>query len=185
MTVAMTVERYTVEKLLIRNAPVSDGLGTLDPVSVIVEDFGPGAGKITITCFGEAWSNYWGSMGEQHTLMSFFLKCDSDYLVRKLKGGIEHEIRYLDAERMEKDLKAEIVRLRRQDDLTHEQAREYWNDACGVGVDESDYSGIYADVFGDEWWYRLPRKPNPDYEYLTRIVQAVKAGFKQLQEQPA
>jgi hypothetical protein len=32
-------------------------------------------------------------------------------------------------------------------------------------------------IFGDEWWCEIPQKPNPKYEYLLRILRAVKAGL--------
>ncbi len=33
-------------------------------------------------------------------------------------------------------------------------------------------------VFGDEWWYKLPKKPNPKYQYLCRIIAAAQEGVK-------
>jgi len=33
------------------------------------------------------------------------------------------------------------------------------------------------DVDGDEWWYSLPQKKNPSYEYLTRIVDTIKEAL--------
>jgi hypothetical protein len=34
------------------------------------------------------------------------------------------------------------------------------------------------DVFGDEWWYDFPKKPNPKYEYISKIVDIVKEALK-------
>lgn len=178
--VLMKITRSTVEKIVIANAVMSDGCGTLDPIAVMIEDCGDGAGKITITCWGEAWTHYWSHMGCGVKFMDFFSKASDDYLVGKLKTGIEHEVKDLDPERMEAVLKAEIVRLRREDRLTHEAARDFWNQA--EWVDESNYDNTFSEVFQDEWWYDLPRKPNPDYQYLLNIVKAVKAAFLQLKE---
>ena len=177
----MKITRSTIEKIVISNAAMPDGCGTLDSIAVMIEDCGDGAGKITITCWGEAWTHYWGHMGSGVRLMDFFSKASDDYLVGKLKTGIEREVKDLDPERMEKCLKAEIVRLRREDSLTHEAARDFWSQA--EWVDESNYGDIFSEVFQDEWWYELPRKPNPDYEYLVNIVKVIKAAFLQLKEQ--
>ena len=180
----MKVETSQVKKLLITGAKLPEGLGTLDPISVIVENFGPGAGKITITCFGEAWSNYWGCMDEQHTLESFFCKADKHYIAGKLKNGIEDRIKDDDPDTIEKALKREIVKSRRNDEMSKSEARDAWNNSehyadaiayGNIGDGESDL--LYA-VFGDEWWYRLPKKPNPDYEYLCNIIEAVKEALK-------
>ena len=33
------------------------------------------------------------------------------------------------------------------------------------------------ELMGDEWWYRLPQKPNPDYVYLCRIIRTVQEAL--------
>jgi len=178
----MDIVKSTVEKIIITNADMPNGCGVLDPIAVIAEDQGPGAGKITITCFGEAWTHYWSHMGETTKLMPFFVKASDDYLVGKLKTGIDAEVQDLDPERMEAALKREIVLQRRDGDLDRRRARELWNDA--ERVHEGDYADIFSDVFGDDWWYSLPHSPNPDYLYLTNIVKAVKAAFRQIVTAP-
>ena len=42
-------------------------------------------------------------------------------------------------------------------------------------------------VLGDEWWFRLPKEDNPDYIYLGKIVDTVKAAFslEELQQKKA
>lgn len=51
----------------------------LDPVSVFLEDFESGKGKITIECYGKYWSAYWGAMGER-TISEFFSSCSDNKL---------------------------------------------------------------------------------------------------------
>lgn len=108
----MKITESTVKKITITNVQ------NLDPVSVMVEDFGQGEGKITITCFGEAWSHYW----------------------------------------------------RREGDISKETARERW-----------DSNELLYEVFGDEYWYCTPKKPNPEYQYLCRIIKTVQAGLRELE----
>ena len=117
-------------------------------------------------------------MGETNKLADFFCQASHDYLICKLKTGINAEIDDDDSEELEKLLKKEIIKLRREDSLTHEQARDLWNEA--TSVDWNERHNVCYEVLGDEWWYRTPKKPNPDYEYLRQIVTTVKAAFKEL-----
>ena len=179
----MKIEQSQVTKLMIT------GVKDLDPVAVIVENFGPGAGKITITCFGEAWSNYWGSMCEQHTLESFFCKADKHYLAGKLKTGIKDRIRDTDPATIEQSIKTKIIKYRKEGDMEKAVARDCWDSSTWLceGIADnnigSEASNLLYTVFGDEWWCCLPEVPNPDYEYLCRIIETVKEAFKQLKEQ--
>lgn len=56
----MQVKRTTVEKIRIEDINETH---RLEPVEVIVENFEPGTGKITISCYGQVWTGFWGSMG--------------------------------------------------------------------------------------------------------------------------
>jgi len=49
------------------------------------EDFGDGKGRVTITCYGEAWTAYWPAMGTM--IREFFLCADDDYLANRLQGA--------------------------------------------------------------------------------------------------
>ena len=72
----------------IYNFPMLPGRGTLDPVRVILNDYGPGRGGIILTCFGEAWTYYWGSIGGDQDIAQFFTSSDLEYFVRKLGHNI-------------------------------------------------------------------------------------------------
>jgi hypothetical protein len=76
----MRVEPTTVKAFTIYD---NDGSARLDPVLVILQDFGGGAGRIVLECYGEAWSSYWGAMGAQ-TVQQFFMASSVDYLVNAL-----------------------------------------------------------------------------------------------------
>lgn len=54
----------------------------LDPVTVILQDFG-GSGRLTVECYGLAWSTYFGAIGTA-TLRKFLAGCDSDYLANRM-----------------------------------------------------------------------------------------------------
>ena len=55
----------------------------LDPIFCYFEDFEPGAGRITVACFGDAWTGAWGAMGDR-TVRKFVAECGADYLSSSL-----------------------------------------------------------------------------------------------------
>lgn len=46
----------------------------LDPIRVMAENYEPGRGRITITCYGKAWTAAWFAMGGD-TVQAFFHSC--------------------------------------------------------------------------------------------------------------
>lgn len=58
----------------------------LDPIHVFWLDVALGAGYVTIICFGQAWTAYFGAMSGK-TIREFFASCDVDYIVTALKQG--------------------------------------------------------------------------------------------------
>lgn len=59
----------------------------LDPIFVVMQDLGPGVGRLLIECYGDAWSGYWGAMGTDYTLERFLLGCSADYVAGKMLGS--------------------------------------------------------------------------------------------------
>ncbi|MET4817761.1 hypothetical protein, partial [Endozoicomonas lisbonensis] len=126
-------------------------LERLDPVTFITEDLGNQRGKLTVDCFGEAWTAYWGAMGCD-SVAEFIDSCDRYYLAGKL-SNIDSTI--TDYEQVGKKI--------------------------GVGINRESLPFLVDELFiayGDEWWEELPTTDNPDYVYLCRIVDAVKAAVK-------
>ena len=56
---------------------------SLDPIIVYFEDSAPGRGRITIACYGDAWTGGWGAMGNR-TVRQFVYGVDPDYLAGSL-----------------------------------------------------------------------------------------------------
>ena len=71
---------------LIVDAMQITGAPALDTINVYWEDFGERRGQVTITCWGEAWTCYWGSMPE-NTVREFFLKANDEYIANRLQGS--------------------------------------------------------------------------------------------------
>ncbi|HAS6054690.1 TPA: hypothetical protein I7122_18325 [Vibrio vulnificus] len=172
----MKIEKATVTKLYLSEIP------KLDPVGVFLEDYQKGQGKITIECFGESWSHYWPAMGGR-SLTEFFVSCNVDYLARKLsdvKPGID------DYEAFEIVATKEVLRKRRADELDADKAREIYDELKISSLDSDDGEWwcrenpeILEDLFGEEWWYSIPKKENPNFGYVCRIITAVQEGLKQ------
>lgn len=59
----------------------------LDRIHVFWMDVAPGAGYVTIICYGQAWTTYFGSMGKATSIKEFFAGCGTDYMLTKLGIG--------------------------------------------------------------------------------------------------
>jgi hypothetical protein len=141
----MKITQSTVTKLLLSD------LNSLDPVTVIMEDFATGQGKLTVDCYGKAWTAYWGAMGD-HKIAEFINTAEIDYLANKLTTV---PCRITDYDAISKKI--------------------------GVDVDRDSlafYVDALVSAYGPEWYMDLPATTNPEYSYLCRIVSAVKDAVK-------
>lgn len=180
----MKVTQSTIQQLVITDVE------RLDPVRVMIENIRPGVGCITITCFGKSWTASWSAMSGM-TIQEFFLSCNNSYLINCLDRGISSVI---DGENNDANIdfvKKEICMLRREGEISREEARGFWEEAEGSNDVREKCCSFYLGspllkLFGDEPWYAgWPTVPNPDYEYLERIVQAVREAIKQTLAVPA
>ncbi|MCE3262598.1 MAG: hypothetical protein K0R43_1677 [Pseudoduganella sp.] len=167
----ISIVASTVQQILIRGA---EGL---DPIRVMIEDFELGQGRITITCWDNAWVNYWGAMSKS-TMAEFFLRASTGYLADKMKSGIEREV--CDQEALDRGCRAEVIKQRRAGDIDKKDARALWEriDWAELEAPVILNSDLFDDIFGEEWWCQLPQRQNPEYVYLCKIIEAVKAGLR-------
>lgn len=70
------------ESLTIFDATMPPGKGVLDPITIILRDFG-GSGQIIVECYGAAWSHWFGAIGNR-SLRKFISEVDKHYLSGKL-----------------------------------------------------------------------------------------------------
>jgi hypothetical protein len=172
----MKIEQSTVTKLLLSE------LENLDPVTVFLEDFEPGKGKITISCYGKSWSSYWGAMSGDD-VATFFRWVSPDYVIGCFDTQL-HSTRFSGAALVKK-ARAQILKDRRRFDIDAATAREQYDEAGDLGqVPSVDYLGhaypeLMEQLFGYEWWHSAAdaSEPNPEYLYLERIIKAVQAGL--------
>lgn len=171
----MNIEESTTRKLKLTD------LDRLDPITIFLEDLGPRQGKITINCYDKSWSSYWGGMGDC-TIAEFFVSCDDHYLCKNL-SSINSTV--TDADNLDLWLKGSIVKLRKELDIDREEARDLWDEVelCCENeeswLQSNDGHRLCERIIGDDWWCSIPETTNHEYEYLVRIVSAVREALQQ------
>lgn len=151
----------------------------LDSITIYLENFEPGRGKITIECFGKSWSSFWPAMGGRR-VEEFYVSCNDEYLAKNLSDCRSH-IPVTAPSELCNYLRPQIINQRRAGELKKEQARRFWEEAETITL-ASDYCSnteLMHDVLGDDWWLSLPERENPDYNYLIRVIRAVREGLRQ------
>lgn len=171
----MNVQHQTISKLRISDVP------RLDPVNVYVERVRDNAGHLTLTCFGKAWTAYWGNTGMEN-VTDFIISSDIGYLASCLQPGIERE--EYDPEEALAIGKRRVLHARRARSISKEQANDEYNELAGYHMEDDPWQqvDVMHALLGENWLERLPMRANPDYVYLTKIIDAVCAGLKQHRE---
>lgn len=76
----MRIEKLPdTETFQIHDAPA------LDPITVFLQSMGERQGRITVVCYGRAWSAYFGGM--PRPIRDFLSSCDAEYLAGKMEYG--------------------------------------------------------------------------------------------------
>jgi hypothetical protein len=149
----------------------------LDPVTVFLENYEPGRGKITIECYGESWSSFWGAMSVD-TVETFFRRCDEHYLAKNL-SSVAADVFDEDAAR--KMVTKSIIELRKNKEINHCEARHaVWQIESHETMDHYIYcsNDVTKHVIGAEPWHMdWPTKPNPKYVYLCLIIKTVQKAL--------
>ncbi|MHB2214252.1 hypothetical protein ACX64P_12475 [Raoultella ornithinolytica] len=173
-----------VEKSDVLAFTISD-VERLDPVRVMIENYEPGKGRITITCFGKAWTGAWLAMGGD-TVQEFIKRVSNDYLI----GYFDPQMQSTVDDDNDANLvfvKGEIIKLRRQQEIDADEAREMWEEAESADdVKVSCCNYLVGDkllnLLGDDPWYaKWPAVPNHNYQYLERIIDAIRCGLAELE----
>lgn len=157
----------------------------LDPIRVMAENYEPGQGRITITCYGKAWTSAWFAMSGD-TVQKFFIRVSNDYLIGCFAPMLNSEVDD-DNEANLEFVKAEICKLRRSDEIDHAKARDMWEAAeysSDVKEDCCSWTrgSVLNELFGDDPFYaKWPTVPNQEYQYLERILDAVREALKQME----
>ena len=177
----LLVETSTVTKLYITGAE------RLDPITVFLEDFEPCKGKITVSCWGKSWTAFWGGMWDGMTVGQFFCELDAGYII----GYFDQQLssRKFSGDLLADKARRQVLKERRTFCYDQDEARELFDEAEDLRHSESidqlhfAHSELMTKLFGDEWWHLSSSNdasvPNPDYEYLCRIIAAVQQALRQ------
>lgn len=109
-----------VEKSDVLAFTISD-VERLDPVRVMIENYEPGKGRITITCFGKAWTSAWFAMGGD-TVQEFIKRVSNEYLIGYFDPQLQSTVDDDNDANLE-FVKGEIIKLRRQQEIDADDAR--------------------------------------------------------------
>lgn len=175
----------TVEKIDVLSFVIT-GAERLDPIRVMIENYEHGKGRITITCYGKAWTAAWFAMGGDD-VQTFIKRVSNDYLIDNFDPQLLSTVDD-DNDANLLFVKSEIIKLRREREIDAVLAREMWYEAenaddvkescCCFGVGNK-----LLNLFGDDPWYaNWPTAPNPKYQYLERVLNAVRDGLKQIEK---
>ncbi|EIM1710235.1 hypothetical protein JFQ88_004132 [Aeromonas dhakensis] len=172
----MKIVTSTIQKVWI---PESDDL---DPITVYLENYEPGRGKITIECWGKAWSAAWPAMSKR-SIEQFFIDTGVPYLVGCLAPGVESEVLNPDLDELRAKVCRDIFSRRRTHHFDKDMRRELYEQAQVLEISSNDCSDyeLMAAVYGCEWWRDGPdelKVPNQQYVHLCRVIEAVKEGLK-------
>lgn len=113
-------ERMKVERIDVMAFTITD-VDRLDPIRVMIENYELGKGRITITCFGKAWTTAWFAMGGD-SVQAFIKRVSNDYLIGCLDPQLESSVDD-DNEANLAFVKAHIIKLRRERELDAESSR--------------------------------------------------------------
>lgn len=162
-------------------------LERLDPITVYLEDFEHGKGKITVECYGKSWSAYWGAMGD--TIAGFFAKAPKEYIAGNF--GVHVSTRP-DFDALEVIMKKRAVELRREGYISKRSARgiyetsvdgweqhapEFtyapWTNPDTLEIDDDDYE-LATDGID------VPEMECHKYAYVCRIIRAVQEALEEI-----
>lgn len=175
-----------ITQSIITKLEISDVPG-LDPVRAYIDDIEPGHGRLTVECWGSSWSTYFGGLPEGSDLSDFVISHDSHYIANRMmvSGESDYEV---DSDAYIAKLRKEVISKRRMHEFSQDEARDAFESIGNmeftenIGQLHAHEIQLVEELMGDEWWRALPTRTTARYNYLHRIVEAVQAGLKELQE---
>lgn len=139
-------------------------------IEILIRDYKIGQGDLTIRHDGESWTHYWSSMGCE--LLNFISQSQPDYICTKLSPFLDHD--RIAVDEVKNFLLNYIIKKRIDRELSRTEARDLFDSVSYLDFDRIEGNeDVIHDVIGGEWWYDLPREPNPDYVKLREIVSIV------------
>ena len=179
----LIIEVSAVQRVVIKERPQGGSGHKLDSITVFLENFEPGRGKITIDHHGKSWSSYWGGMSGQD-VATFVCRCDNHYLANCLAPNTPASD--LDWKALPAWAKTHVIAKRRAGDLTAEDARELFDKAQTAFAEAIDRQSrdllplnYLHQVIGFEWWHaQMPEKVTPEYATLNAVIDRVRVALR-------
>ena len=145
------------------------------PITLMLEDVGPNAGKISITHDGETWNGYWGSMG-CNSIAQFFINESASYLSGNLGAPTYGEY----------DLKAtrkyaiEVLKERKANRKIDHKTRMRLQKAASAGMrDPMAEHELMTEVFGPDWPQFCKQRPTDSYLHFIELIKVVQTALRQ------
>lgn len=191
------VNGVDVSSSLVKKFVIHSPDRVIDPITVFLDDIRPSVGKITIECYGQAWSAWWDGMGGR-CLTQFFVDTGDDYLVSRL-SDVSHEVDDYEAFycllssalKREIEVAAAVKRLNPEDHTTTllssklSQYEELLGDDGSLFCDDDgkewciENRKMINDLLDEDWFENFPKKENHEYKYVCDIVAVVKDGLRE------
>jgi hypothetical protein len=166
----MHISKEMITKVMIEDAP-----GVPDAIELFMQDLGPKKGSISVRYAGNNWSTSWNAMANP-TVMAFIAGCPVDYLIDCLCPMSEV---IEDLVKMKLMSIREVLRLRRQNDLSPHVARDLYDRALRMSSAHSS-PDLMCSIWGGEWWHQIPTMENPVYRSTECVMTAIRAALRQL-----
>lgn len=153
-------------------------LRDFDPIRIMTENYGPGRGRITISCESRAWTSAWYAMSDR-TVEQFFCDCGNDYLISNMAGDIRSESDD-DNDANVAFMKKEVLRLRREGEVTKDEAFDCWSEIDGSydikgKICSGDTCISQVPYFStDPWYLPWPSVLNPAFTRLNSMFDTVR-----------
>ena len=179
---------------------------TIGDTDVILDNYGNGKGKITISnTYGYNFSHYWGSMGG--TLQEFLLRIDEYYFCNKLtppgksgefnaKLSVMQIRKYIREELswdlpwhaymgLQKEFREELKNIEKysysEDSFVNQclALKDFvWSE--GTYQEEKEFKDIIEGIFSEPWHY-IVRGDSDNEKFLVNLLPKIKKELKKLQ----
>lgn len=165
----MKLTHTSIAKLLVQEVE-----GLPEDMRIILESTGPKRGIATVRYGSHDWSSFWDAM-PQKSIVEFFAKAPCDYLVDNMTPFRAHKNDYMS---LKHGALTALLKLRRKQELSKEEAREHHQHLLGMQNPEHCAESLRIALEG-EWWHFVETMPNPVYQFAEKVMSAAQAAVRQ------
>lgn len=169
----MLIQTKMVTQIIVSGAR-TDKQGFL-PITLMLEDVGSNAGKISITHDGETWNGYWGSMG-CNSIAQFFVNETASYLSGNLGAPTygEYDLKATRKHALEVLKERKVLR-----EIDHATRMRLQKAVSGGMRDPMAEHELMTEVFGPDWPQFCKQKPTDRYLHFMELIKVVQVALRQ------